>query len=71
MKIRAYKCDRCGSLYEQDQYDGLPLVEDGNKYTMFCLLTKAPMTEKQYDLCKNCMTSLINWVKNVGKGGKQ
>lgn len=43
----AYKCDRCGKLYEY--YDGIQVVENGNHYNIM-LLAKGIKT-RTYDMC--------------------
>lgn len=55
----AVKCDRCGKLYES--YDGVKLVECGNSYYCFGIFGNGKC--KHYDLCEDCMKSLISWIK--------
>ena len=57
----ALKCDRCGKLYET--YVGIRLVENGNSY--YCFLLAGNGKHKTYDLCKECMSSLIDWIKEA------
>lgn len=54
----AYKCDRCGSLYEK--HEGVEVVEGGNKYVVMTLAGHGKA--RTYDLCKCCMTILVNWL---------
>lgn len=55
----ALKCDRCGKLYEA--YVGVQLVERGNSYHSFTISGHGRI--KSYDLCEECMSSLIDWIK--------
>lgn len=57
----ALKCDRCGKLYEH--YSGIQLVENGNRY--YCFLIAGNGKNKTYDLCEECMSSLIDWIKEA------
>lgn len=55
----AYKCDRCGKLYEN--YDGIRVVENGNGYNIM-ILAKGVNTYT-YDLCPGCMQKLVDFIK--------
>ena len=55
----AKKCDRCGKLYEY--YQGVQLIDSGNHFTAVMLCGHGKT--KLFDLCEDCMSQLINWVK--------
>ena len=55
----ALKCDRCGKLYEK--YVGIQLVENGNSFHGFSISGYG--RANTYDLCEECMSSLIDWIK--------
>ena len=59
--MKAYKCDRCGKLYEY--YDGIELVSGGYKFTIFSISNYFGIANEDYDLCPECMKSLIKWIK--------
>lgn len=56
---KAYKCDRCGELYEK--YDGVKFDIQGNKYTKVSLVNEAYC--RTFDMCQNCMTKLMIFMK--------
>lgn len=54
--MRAYKCDRCGKLFEKYKYQGT---------SEFFHITRNPcMTGNCLDLCPNCNSELQEWVAN-------
>ncbi len=55
----AKKCDKCKCLYEV--YNGIELKSNGNKYNS--MIISNGYKNKGYDLCPNCMSSLIDWIK--------
>lgn len=57
----AKKCDRCGKLYEL--YDGYEVVKGGNMYNTLGLFNHWDSAIQSYDLCPECMESLIKWIK--------
>ena len=59
----ARKCDRCGKLYED--YDGCEVQEGGHRYNKLELLRGWNDACKTYDLCPECMKSLIKWIKET------
>lgn len=58
----AKKCDRCGKLYEF--YNGFSVEEGGNRYNKFSLYDHWNTVKHEYDLCPDCMLSLVEWIKN-------
>ena len=58
----ALKCDRCGKLYEK--YGGIREFETGNSFCRFDIAGN--WGYKTYDLCEDCMSSLIDWIKKGG-----
>ena len=56
----ALKCDRCGKFYEK--YDGIKVVSGGNKYCFFSISNCSGLITRDYDLCPECMKSLIEWI---------
>lgn len=59
----AKKCDRCGKLYEL--YEGYSVEEGGNRYDKFILVHHWSSAGRDYDLCPECMESLIEWIKEA------
>lgn len=59
----AKKCDRCRKLYEF--YDGYAVQNGGNKYDTLSLFHHWNTESRRYDLCPECMQSLIEWIKGV------
>lgn len=60
---RAYKCNRCGRLYEP--YDGVVLKDGGEKYYGCELIGSGTfLNYPHFDLCKPCMISLIRFLNN-------
>lgn len=49
---RAYKCDRCGTLYEFN-------LEDRRDGTLF--MGKRPYTNTFFDLCPQCQKEIERW----------
>lgn len=64
----ARKCDRCGALHEYYRGDGIAKGVQVNGVT---LIETGPMNSavnrKQYDLCKNCMKELIDFMSKKGE----
>ena len=57
--MKAYKCDRCGKLFEKYRYQGT--IE-------FFNITRNPAFESDIlDLCPNCNAELQKWVKDGKK----
>ena len=64
--LKAYKCDRCGALYET--FNGPQVV---GKYVITSGETIAPMVYrngnwKQIDLCDECMSAFLSFMKDGG-----
>ena len=57
---RALKCDRCGKLYEH--YDGIKLNDKGMHYQGVSLDSNGCWS-KSFDLCPECMTKLVEFIK--------
>ena len=54
--MKAYKCDRCGKLFEKYKYQGT---------SNFFNITLNPCTSGNLlDLCPNCNAELQEWVAN-------
>lgn len=54
--MKAYKCDRCGKLFEKYKYQGT---------SEFFTITRNPYMSGDYlDLCPNCNAELQEWVAN-------
>lgn len=61
--MKAYKCDRCGKLFEK--YEG-----QGTR--MFYSITKDPCSTSDYlDLCPKCNDELQKWIRNVESEGDE
>lgn len=58
----ALKCDRCGKLYEH--YKGIRVESRGNDYCSMSLYTGDGWKRRDYDLCPECMTKLVEFIKN-------
>ena len=56
----AFKCDRCGTLYER--YEGIEVVSGGYKYNILSISNKFGVTSMDYDICPECMKSLVEWM---------
>lgn len=56
---KAYKCDRCGTLYEYDF----------QRYLHSYYISKDchPQDDKKLDLCPDCQGALVEWMASVGK----
>lgn len=55
--MKAYKCDRCGKLFEGYDYQGTRGVFYG--------ITRHPsLSGNDLDLCPNCNAELQEWVAN-------
>lgn len=48
--MKAYKCDRCGNLYERKVKPNITIY----KYVPFC--------DTRLDLCHKCQDTLENWL---------
>ena len=57
----AKKCDRCGKLYEH--YNGKPFIDDGSEYNWVRIYTTHGSAWRDFDLCPDCMTKLIAFLK--------
>ena len=57
---KALKCDRCGKLYET--YNGIRYQEGENPY--FRAGIYGTWCGRDFDLCPDCMTELINFFKD-------
>lgn len=57
----AFKCDRCGALYEC--YRGKQLTEGGNFYNGILLESDLAIFARHFDLCPDCMEQLIQFIK--------
>lgn len=55
----AYKCDRCGRLYEHD----FQLYLHSYYISKDC----HPQEDLKLDLCPTCQKSLENWFKRIAK----
>lgn len=56
MMAKAYKCDRCGKLFEKYKYQGT---------SEFFNVTRNPnFSNDCLDLCPNCNAELQEWVAN-------
>ena len=53
--MRAYKCDRCGKLFEKYNCQGT---------ANFFSITRNPCMSGCLDLCPNCNAELQEWVAN-------
>ncbi len=63
----AKKCDRCGKYY--DDYDGVAFSEavTRNKYDRMHLVRADDRgVYKKFDLCPDCMSALISFIKQGG-----
>lgn len=57
----AYKCDRCGNLYEH--YEGIESKIGGCKFNGVDLRNQPIYSyDNWYDLCLDCMQKLINFL---------
>ncbi len=54
----AYKCDRCGALYEYDYR-----MYGNNMH----FIGRRPQKDSELDLCPTCQKSLENWFKLIAK----
>lgn len=52
--MKAYKCDRCGKLFEKYEFQGT--------ISFYNISTNPNMTGCCLDLCKNCNDELQEWV---------
>ena len=64
--MKAYKCDRCGSLYES--YDEIVLDERPKNHvtssaTALILLNSESRSVGSYDLCPNCMRKVLTMLR--------
>lgn len=55
MKITAYKCDRCGALYENNSTADFTLREAHK--------TAQTVSQSDYDLCIDCQLKLKSWLR--------
>lgn len=55
----AYKCDRCGDLYEYDYQRYL--------HSYFISKDCHPYEDQKMDLCPDCQDALVEWMTRVGK----
>ena len=53
-KMNAYKCDRCGTLFERDSVPERSIAIKHSPYGFECL-----------DLCPKCQEELENWIDGV------
>lgn len=60
--MKAYKCDRCGRLYEQE-WKPEKIKFDGNNsiYLKKITFIKTDGWSETPDLCRNCMNSFMTW----------
>jgi hypothetical protein len=66
--VRAKKCDRCGKLFEH--YDGSTQFKENGKANGLLLIDR-DLDNKyygrtSYDLCPDCMTELVAFLKKEG-----
>lgn len=57
----ALKCDRCGKLYEH--YNGIRVVDKCNYYCSMSFFSEHGWNRRDYDLCPECMTKLVEFIK--------
>lgn len=57
----ALKCDRCGKLYEN--YKGIRIGDRGAYYCCMSIITSDGWVRRGYDLCPECMTKLVEFLK--------
>lgn len=57
--MNAYKCDRCGALYER-QYGSRRYIEITHDLH--------PYGEQRLALCDKCQSELLEWLKPYTKG---
>lgn len=62
----AYKCDRCGKLYEE--YGGKTLIKSGNTYNQVGFSKRNALRCEWKDLCPDCMDKLIEFMKEPDYG---
>lgn len=65
--MTAYKCDRCGKFYSQEDHENGILRMEENYSLRPLYVTTAPGRKAEpydytYDLCPNCTMALSNWV---------
>lgn len=56
---KAFKCDRCGKLYEG--YRGIQLTDHGNYYNIMQFVGGLGAF-REYDLCPDCMQLLVTFI---------
>ncbi len=54
---RAYKCDRCGNLYERETPRRIVEIE----------IDLHPYPAERLELCDTCQNELLEWLKKPGK----
>lgn len=62
----AFKCDLCGSLYED--YDGFQYDEQGGSYFKKIVLSSkrdySSSTSRYFDTCPDCMRAVIDFMNS-------
>ena len=64
--MRAYKCDRCGSLYEAYKTTELgqrPINHIISSATSLTLRNSDLIPVESYDLCPNCMRKILTMLR--------
>ena len=67
--MRAYKCDRCGKLYEKHESNGLLIHEPplwDNHELVIAILCLPRYGNQNLDLCHECQVKLVEFM-NDGK----
>ena len=59
MKITAYKCDRCGTLYENGSNADFTIKERHS--------VPGTVESQDYDLCPDCQLRLKTWMREGKK----
>ena len=65
--MKAYKCDRCGKFYSQEDHENAILYMEEKYSLMYLYITTPPGRNAKpydytYDLCPNCTMALAEWL---------
>ena len=64
--MTAYKCDRCGKFYSQEDHENMLGNMENNGLKCPCIINASGIEQLRYenklDLCPVCTMTLTNWL---------
>ena len=65
--MTAYKCDRCGKFYSQEDHENMLGNMENRGLKCPCIINASGIEQLRYenklDLCPDCTTALAEWAR--------